>query len=188
MAKPLFKPHITHTTPQTCIVSLKPEEGEDVTVCLFRYNLATCANSYSPPGEMGYRASTVVTYHTQIETGHVPTMRGHLAWGAGVPSHCKWSPEDREELEPRIKAGKMAGNEGNFHIPDNTLAQLSVKELNKRVSQVSLTSHFLPGPLPVLFLSSSCPLSFYPLYVLSLFSCGVTARICLYKSQLIYIL
>ena len=98
-------------------------------------NLATCANSYSPPGEMGYRASTVVTYHTQIETGHVPSMR--MPWGAGVPSHCKWSPEDREELEPRMKAGKMAGNDGNFHIPDNTLAQLSVKELNKRVSQVS---------------------------------------------------
>ena len=104
---------------------------------VFRYNLATCANSYSPPGEMGYRASTVVTYHTQIETGHVPSMRGHLPWGAGVPSHCKWSPEDREELEPRMKAGKMAGTDGNFHIPDNTLAQLSVKELNKRVSQVS---------------------------------------------------
>ena len=87
---------------------------------------------------MGYRASTVVTYHTEIQTGHVPGMRGHLPWGAGVPSHCKWSPEDRDtaDLEPR-KGGKMTGNDGNFHIPDNTLAQLSVKELNKRVSQVS---------------------------------------------------
>ena len=56
---------------------------------------------------MGYRASTVVTYHTEV-TGHVPSMRGHLAWGAGVPPHCKWSPEEREEMEPRMKAGKLA--------------------------------------------------------------------------------
>ena len=77
----------------------------------------------------------MVTYHTEIQTGHVPGMRSHL-WGAGVPSHCKWAAEDRDELEPR-KGGKLAATEGNFHIPDTTLAQLSVKELNKRVSQVS---------------------------------------------------
>ena len=77
----------------------------------------------------------MVTYHTEIQTGHVPGMRSHL-WGAGVPSHCKWAAEDRDDLEPR-KGGKLAATEGNFHIPDTTLAQLSVKELNKRVSQVS---------------------------------------------------
>ena len=117
-------------------------------MAVVRYNLA-CGNSYSPPGpEMGYRASTVVTYHTQIETGHVPAMRGHLPWGAGVPSHCKWSPEDREDLDQaRLKGGKLAGAEGNFHIPDTTLAQLSVKELNKRVSQVS--SRILPDCIMV---------------------------------------
>ena len=142
--------NLHHPTPHHSIVSLKATRGRDVTVVvLCRYNQLTCANSYSPPGEMGYaRASTVVTYHTSIETGHVPSMRGHLPWGAGVPSHCKWSPDDREELEPRIKAGKMAGSEGNFHIPDNTLAQLSVKELNKRVSQVSLPLTFSLSPAP----------------------------------------
>ena len=29
------------------------------------------------------------------------------------------------------------GSPGNYYIPDHTLAQLTVKELNKRVSQVS---------------------------------------------------
>ena len=47
------------------------------------------------------------------------------------------------ELETRIKGGKgglvssgIPGEPG-YYIPDQTLAQLTVKELNKRVSQVS---------------------------------------------------
>jgi len=103
------------------------------------YNLA-CASAYSPSGpEMGsYSARTVVTYQTSIETAG---MRGHgpLSWGAGGVSGVggvphKWADE-REELEPRLKkqAGVVDGN--NFFIPDHTLAQLTVKELNKRVSQ-----------------------------------------------------
>ena len=73
---------------------------------------------------------------------------GHLGWGGGVTGvgvpHCKWA-DDRDDLEPRLKGGKgvgvgVAGVDGNFYIPDHTLAQLTVKELNKRVSQVS--QHF----------------------------------------------
>eukprot|EP00092_Neocalanus_flemingeri_P023400 GFUD01025371.1.p1 GENE.GFUD01025371.1~~GFUD01025371.1.p1 ORF type:complete len:263 (+),score=42.52 GFUD01025371.1:352-1140(+) len=97
------------------------------------YNLVCSgASSYSPPApEMGsYRASTVVTYQTHIEAGQVPTMGRHLPWGTGVPTHCKW-PEDRDDLEPRGKVAKQ-GDPNNFYIPDSTLAQLTVKELNKR--------------------------------------------------------
>ena len=35
------------------------------------------------------------------------------------------------------------GSPGNYYIPDHTLAQLTVKELNKRVSQVSQPSLLL---------------------------------------------
>lgn len=92
------------------------------------YNLV----AYSPnTPEMGsYRASTVVTYQTHIEAGQVPGMGRHLPWGTGVPTHCKW-PEERDEMEPRGKGAKQ-GDPNNFYIPDNTLASLTVKELNKR--------------------------------------------------------
>ena len=70
-----------------------------------------------------------------------------MSWGAGGVSGVggvphKWADE-REELEPRLKkqAGVVDGN--NFFIPDHTLAQLTVKELNKRVSQVSSTLFIL---------------------------------------------
>ena len=107
-----------------------------------RYNLAACASAYSPTApEMGsYSARTVVTYQTHIETG----MRGHgpLSWGGGVPGVAsvphKWS-DDREDMDPRMKGKGVVGNDGNMYIPDSTLAQLTVKELNKRVSQVSST-------------------------------------------------
>ena len=68
-------------------------------------------------------------------------MRGHgpLSWGgsgvASVPH--KWS-DDRDDMDPRMK-GKAGVSDGNLYIPDSTLAQLTVKELNKRVSQVSST-------------------------------------------------
>ena len=35
------------------------------------------------------------------------------------------------------------GSPGNYYIPDHTLAQLTVKELNKRVSQVSQPSSLI---------------------------------------------
>ena len=101
-----------------------------IIICFkLRYNLV----AYSPnTPEMGsYRASTVVTYQTHIEAGQVPGMGRHLPWGTGVPTHCKW-PEERDEMEPRGKGAKQ-GDPNNFYIPDNTLAQLTVKELNKRV-------------------------------------------------------
>ena len=47
------------------------------------------------------------------------------------------------DLETRIKGGKgglvgsLVPGEAGYYIPDQTLAQLTVKELNKRVSQVS---------------------------------------------------
>merc|ERR550534_3679082 len=112
-----------------------------------------CTNSYSPPGPepMGpsYSARTVVTYQTHIEAGH--PMRSHLGtWGPGTmgslqgPGHCKWEDRDGSvgELETRIKGGKgglvssgIPGEPG-YYIPDQTLAQLTVKELNKRVQNL----------------------------------------------------
>ena len=87
-----------------------------------------------------YSARTVVTYQTSIETAGM--RGGHaLSWGGGVPGvggvPHKWADE-REELEPRLK-NKAGVDPNNFFIPDHTLAQLTVKELNKRVSQVSST-------------------------------------------------
>ena len=96
------------------------------------------ASTYSPgTPEMatGYRASTVVTYQTHIEAGGVGGMGRHLAWGTGVPQHCKW-PEERElECEASGRKGPKQVDATNFYIPDGTLAQLTVKELNKRVNK-----------------------------------------------------
>ena len=42
-----------------------------------------------------------------------------------------------------VKMVGDVGSPGNYYIPDHTLAQLTVKELNKRVSQVSQPSLLL---------------------------------------------
>ena len=48
------------------------------------------------------------------------------------------------------------GSPGNYYIPDHTLAQLTVKELNKRVSQVSQPSLLLTVVLLIVYVDILC--------------------------------
>jgi len=107
------------------------------------YSSLVCptAPSYSPPsgppemGAGGMYISTAITYQTHIEAGQGRGRHAALAWGTGVPAHCKgvWG-EEREESESRMGKLMSKGSEGQNlpYIPDNTLAQLTVKELNKK--------------------------------------------------------
>merc|ERR1719431_1160509 len=94
---------------------------------------------HSPTGpDMGnymVNGTTVITYQTHIER---QGRGGHsLPWQTGVPAHCKWPQEDREEEVQSLRSLKGVGKSElggqQIYIPDQTLAQLTVKELNKRV-------------------------------------------------------
>jgi len=81
------------------------------------------------PSEQTFMATTMVTYQFESQG----RQRG-LGWGGHGSGNIKW--EHRDELDsPKTKSNKEQTTPSKI-IPDSTLAQLSVKELNKRVQNL----------------------------------------------------
>ena len=99
----------------------------------------------TPENEMGAGGrmyiSTAITYQTHIQAGQEGGRHASLGWGTGLPANSEkvWGQEREESKSP---VGKLMSksNEGQNlpYIPDNTLARLTVKELNMKMKNLSL--------------------------------------------------
>ena len=117
-------------------------------IVMIRYNLVR-GGPYSPPGETMY-SSTVFTYQ-HIEAPTHLGRQSHLQWGTpGGHSGGRLGWAGGAVVEEKVGGGEVArGGKDSLgtcpFIPDHTLAQLTVKELNKRVRFSLVFSSWVAG-------------------------------------------